>query len=563
MITVNSVYPQPLQGARWPLALAIAVLVFCTTLFYIRNVPLGHPPDEWAHLGYVADVASGHRVIPNYANSVILNSTQKNYLAHPPLYYSLQGGLGRVFSWDVRTDYEKYRAVSAIVVSAGVFLWCLVALQLGFSRVQAAGLTIATLALPMFPYLAGSVNNDNLCYFGVALFFYGFLLLQSSVWRGSYISAAGIVVVLLTKATGGVFLLAFLAAWSLLDWRRTLLLIRERHFIIAALAASIIVAAYFIPTTVIYHTPFPAPGTLYQQFPPPQTPMHFLEYAKSFSREMIERLPIVSSHHSFFPIPETLNSLFYLMLCLPLAAWISFRPFSTHLYKRHLADAFLIALAATILANLWVSWQGYLQTGLHAGIQPRYYNYAIPGLFVFAFSEGIELRRKRYLLFAFACLAILFAAIIPPRAAMSLLRGMESARFERLTAPDSPLTPTSTLRKEAGAMPAAGYVDGVQFKGNEMIVTGWAIDIRSKQPARALWLSVAGHLLGTARPAQKREDVAQSLGSPEALRSGFRITVSNVPAGLSACDIVAEAEQDTGSLATLANPGCHPPSGAE
>lgn len=112
-------------------------------------------------------------------------------------------------------------------------------------------------------------------------------------------------------------------------------------------------------------------------------------------------------------------------------------------------------------------------------------------------------------------------------------------------------------------MPAAGYVDGVQFKGNEMIVTGWAIDIRSKQPARALWLSVAGHLLSTARPAQKREDVAQSLGSPEALRSGFRITVSNVPAGLSACDIVAEAEQDTGSLATLANPGCHPPPGAE
>lgn len=556
VINVTEAPSKTLDGTRWPVALAMALLVFFTTFFYIKNVPLGQPPDEWAHLSYVANVVSGPGLIPNYSDSVILNSGQKNYLVHPPLYYSILGGIGRVLSWDVRADYKRYRSISAFMVSAGVFLWVLVALELGFTAIQAVGLTVVTLAIPMFPYLAGSVNNDNLCYLGVALFFYGFLLLPSSVRRGSYLSAAGVLIVLLTKATGAVFLLTFIAAWSVLDRRSALTLMKEKHFIVAASTVTLVGAAYFIPTTIIHHTPFPATGTLYQQFSPPEAPVRFLQYAGSFSGKMIERLPLVLTAKPIYPIASTLYPLFYLMLCLPLMAWVSVRPFSTQVYKRNLTDAFVIALMITIFANIWVGWHGYLQNGLYAGIQPRYYNYVVPGLFIFSFSEGIEFRRKQYLLLVFVCIAMVFVATIPSRAAMSLLSRPQSERLARLTAPSLPLVPMATLRKVAAPQPAAGYVDRVEVRGETVRVTGWAIDILSKQPARTLWVNLDGHLIGTSHPTEERKDVEQATGSPGALRSGFSITVSNVPAGLTACDVTIEAEQDDGLLATLANPAC-------
>jgi len=535
----------------------MALLVFATTWFYVRNVPLGQPPDEWAHLSYVADITSGGPPIPDYANSPVLNSAQQNYLEHPPLYYTALGAIGKSLSWDPLKDYRHYRVISALMVAFGVYLWVLAAMQLGFSAIQAMGLTGATLAIPMFPYLAGSINNDNLCYLGVALFFHGFLLLPSRTRRGAYICALGLLTTLLTKATGALFLLAFLGIWSCLGLGSVRSLFGEKHVRIAAALVAIACMGYYLPTFAIYHSFFPVPGALYQEHAAPTHTTGFLEYLGEFVIRMFERLPVVLGAQGFRPVPKDLFPLFYLMLGIPLAAWLLFRPFSPPNPRRRMADAFLLALLVTVGAQLWVCWQGYLRTGLYAGLQPRYYGYALPGLFLFTFADGLDTRIKRMLLFIYLAIAIVFIAIIPPRASVEHYVRQRQEVAARLRAPDLTTAPRDTL--ETSTPPAgAGFVDQIHLAGHKAQLTGWAIDAISRQPTRALWVSIRQHLIGTAQPTSERPDVAAAIGSDGALRSGFVITVSNVPEDLSPCDITVRAEQSDGTLATLTYPACIP-----
>ena len=536
----------------------MAALVFFTTCFYVRNVPVGQPPDEWAHLSYIADIVSGGPPIPEYANSVIVVTGQQNYLTHPPLYYTVAGMTGKTLSWDPVRNYQRYRLVSALMVAAGIYLWVLIAAGLGFGTLRSGVLALATLAIPMFPYLAGSINNDDLCYLGVALFFYGFSLLPRSIPRAAYLAGAGLLVVLLTKATGAVFLLAFMGVWGSMGYRDVLALSRARHVRIAAAAVAIVAASYYLPTLLRYHTFFPAPGRLYQEYGPPAHPVGLFRFAHEFAIRMIGHLPfVILTTQSLFPIPTRLFPLFYLMLGLPLLAWLSFRPFSPPSPQRRLADAFLLALLLTVGVHLVVCWHGYLRTGLYSGLQPRYYIYALPGLFLFAFHDGMDTRRKRAAFLLFSLLAVFFAAIVPPRAAVALYTQQRTQETTHLVVPDRPLAPSNSL--PAAAASQAGYVDRIDLHADPAQLSGWAIDVASRRPARALWVSLAGQLIGTAQPMLERPDVVKAVGSGDALHSGFVVTLSHVPAGLSACDVSVQAEQADGTLALLKNPACRSP----
>src|SRR5690348_17283875 len=89
----------------WPVALIVAAMLLASSWFYVHAVPVGDPPDEWAHLGYVADIAVKHHLIPDYRHSAVLNSPAPNYLQHPPLYYTIEGSFGRLFHWDPKKAF--------------------------------------------------------------------------------------------------------------------------------------------------------------------------------------------------------------------------------------------------------------------------------------------------------------------------------------------------------------------------------------------------------------------------------------------------------------------------
>lgn len=541
----------------WPLALILALLVFFSAWVYVKQVPLGQPPDEWAHLSYIHDVTTGGPLIPEYSNSTILNSGHQNYLNHPPMYYSLMGIPGRVFHWDATKSYWRYRTVSALMVACGIFLWVLTALQWGFGPMRTVGIVLAVLAIPMFPYLAGSINNDNLCYLGVAAFFYGTSVISTHSRRGVVLCAAGLTVTFLTKATGSLFLVAFIFSLALLNGRTSAAVSKRKSVRVAAAVVICICAFYYVPTLLAYHTLFPAPGILYQGYPTPAHPISFFAFTKVFSSQMLSALPIVlAGEGSSEPISSRLLPLFYLMLASSALAWISCRPFSPPSTARRLSDAFFLAVAVTVAVHLFVSWHGYQRHGLFTGMQPRYYSYLLPGIFFFFFMDTVELRRKSVLFFTFSLCAVIIAANVPARASVEHYIQYRAAQVSRLTMSSDANQPSMTLPVKTQKQPA-GYIESVRIVGDQAILSGWAVDAIDKEPPRALWVSINGHLLGTVQPSMTRSDVADALGSLNAAMSGFLITVSGVPDDISPCKVSIDAEQNNGSLIPLINAACH------
>jgi len=538
------------------MALAMALLVFSSTWFYVRAIPLGEPPDEIAHLSYINDIAANGHWIPDYKSSTIIGSQQKNYLTHPPLYYSLLGALGKIFSWDSLKEYKHYRAASALFVALGIFFWVLAARNFGFNLIRTLPLVAAALAIPMFPYLAGSINNDNLCYLGIAVSFYGFSLLEFSLGKAAIYAATGFLITALTKATGTLFLVAFLGAWALMNRQTALSLVKSRLAYRAYLPAVAVCAAYYLYIIATYHTPFPKPGRIYAESTLGPNHMSLLQFVATFGKLFWERLPVVlTGQKSFDPLSSHLHLIFYFMICAPIVAWIFNRPFSEKGSGRKGADAFFIALLITVAGNFWVCWTGYLDSGVVGGIQPRYYSFLIPGIFFFSFGDGTTSPLKQWTFAAFSLATVVLIPNIAPRAA---IQHHVYQRFERapsMQAPDGTMPPSDTLAVVTPTTTTAGYFRIIDSNQGP-VITGWSIDLQSARPSRAVWVSVKGKLVGTAPPGVERPDVAAALNDSDALYSGFVIRIRKSQEGIPPCDITLKGEQFNGTLADLINTSC-------
>jgi hypothetical protein len=76
----------------------------------------------------------------------------------------------------------------------------------------------------------------------------------------------------------------------------------------------------------------------------------------------------------------------------------------------------------------------------------------------------------------------------------------------------------------------AGYVDVVHFAEEFAFLSGWAVDLRTRQPALRVLAMVNGKGSGVAKPEIARPDVVAALQMPEAETSGYLMAV-RLPAG--------------------------------
>src|SRR5690606_23832495 len=168
------------------------------------------PPDERAHATYVNEVARDGRLVPDYEHSRILPSRiRKNYLSHPPLYYTTLGLMGRTLDWDAVDAYRGYRMLSATMVALGMFFWMLAGRGLSVPPTWLLAAAAATNAIPMFPFLAGSMNNDNMAYLGVAMAFFGLVWLRRLLALGLYFGTLGLLVGFLYQTATALVAMAF------------------------------------------------------------------------------------------------------------------------------------------------------------------------------------------------------------------------------------------------------------------------------------------------------------------------------------------------------------------
>lgn len=542
------------SGGRWPAwwVLLPALFILMQAWALLQATPSGIPPDELAHLSYVRDAAQSG--LPDYAHGRIRDSAQPNYLTHPPLYYTLLGAVAAVAGLDPFSAHVPLRAVSAAFTACAFALWLLLARELGLGRSLPWLLALATAAVPMYGFLAGSVNNDSLAAVGPPLFLLGAAreFASGRPGRGARMAmAAGLVVTLLTKATVAAFLVMFVAAALAPFWRQWPALLRRNAACVAWLAAAAaLCAAWYAYAWSVHGAFLPAPGTLYTDAAPPDDPMVPARFMQRYAWIMFDRLPLVMSHAPFTPSSPFGERALQLMFVLPLLAWVAARPRAA---RRGVApavaratDAFGLAILGMVLVHWYVAYAGYRTTGLLAGLQPRYFLFLLPGLWIPGFLLETRPRRRQLLAVAFTATAIVAFWASMPRMLLDQAEAVDKAQEAAAPAPPPP-PPPAVLQ---GSLDEAGITGGLAR------LRGWVFDARCMCDVGALVLMAGAQELGRFDTGVPRPDVAAAMGSADADDAGFEIEAGGMPAGTTVCDLALVVEASDGERLTLSPAGC-------
>ena len=544
------------------LALLMVLFLGLQALTSMLNVPLGSPPDELAHLSYVGNTILSPVALPDYANGTIIGDAKtSNYLAHPPLYYSVMGVIGKVLDLSPYRDYLTFRGFSLLMVIAGLVFVVLTANELRIKPETTALTLFACAGIPMFGYLAGSVSNDNLLYLGVSMCLYGVAKVQNQTRKSSgiapWIAVIGLIFVCLTKATATAFMVFFFGWWGLLQIRQLKPLELVRQWWAKALVVLVVVGGYYAITRWNTGKIFPVPRLLYV---PTEVlnPIGFLPYLDAYISTMLERLPLVFSHLGIDPFIPLLKPAFFAFVSLPIVGWLIVR-FSAPLVDtqsphRAWLDAMLLAALTTVVLHIAFGYKYYLVNGHLGGFQPRYYAYLLPALWLpfFALSRPGWLRSLVVTTFAIMALGAFWGS-----SPFFLSKQGETIEAKRQTKtyPASSTNPT-TMIEVSMAGTATGLLDSFELKNGNLFVRGWAFDQAQGLPIARVWVVSKQKFVASSKIHIQRPDVAQAFGNQAANLSGFHFVVTRVPAAAQACDFDIQAEYVDGTLATIPNPAC-------
>jgi Predicted membrane protein (DUF2142) len=548
--------------AGMPLALFMLVFVVLQGVVMASHTPLSYPPDEIPHLSYIHDSIRSPTVMPNYRDGKIMGFTQPNYLAHPPLYYSGLGAVGKVFALHPKADYLIYRLIGVGLVGLGLAFVVLTARELRLTQNTTALMLFACASVPMFSYIAGSVSNDTLLYTGMTLSFYGMARFANPVRHGpdplsAVLLLTGLLIVFLTKATGVVFIILMLGGWGLRNLRRLQPTILLQNFWPHAVVFAVIVGGYYAYTWLHHGAFFPTPGRLYGATPPAE-PLDLMGYTREFVGTMWRRLHGIMSHLSVTPIADRWQPVFYIMVCLPVVGWLVVR-FSTPLLTANRMavryfDAVALATLGTVLVHLVFGYRAYLGNGVLSGLQPRYYMYLLPLLWFpfFVLCQPGWFKQAVTTVFAASALVVFWTSspqvlLKQHLALQELPRNLAYADRTRLQNTPIRLPLRSTLE---------GNVETLTLTNGELRAKGWAFDTRLGDKVQRIWVMARDEFVSSVPVLIRREDVAAALGTPNALSTGFAFTARHLPTSLQTCDIRLLAEFRDGSVGPLKNDLC-------
>ncbi len=381
------------------------VLVYTAALLLVgiqgwksmETVPYGVPPDEKAHVSYLIHLDETGRVFPDYRSRYLYSERgakldHRNDLAHPPFYYHLLKPFVPHGPRLIVSRFHDLRLVNLALSLCGLalFFWvgCREPLPLAFHVYYAAALS----AVPMIPYLAGSVNNDNLVLLAGGLAVLGAILFLQPKARpaGLVLLGAGLCLAMLVKATAGLQVL-FLAGLVLaLRVRRDRSLTAFRGFQLPVFAGLCLVPlAYYLRAYALYRTFLPQFGDVWYEVPKNLVVLSFFPYLRRFFRVLYLSWTGVLSHESVFH--ESFITALPLVLPLVLAVWAFFLrekkeegPFFT---VHRLA---LVGLALMMVFHFTRVYRYHLVSGYTGGMQARYYFPLIPCALMLSFRPFVH-----------------------------------------------------------------------------------------------------------------------------------------------------------------------------
>jgi hypothetical protein len=536
----------------------MSVFLLLYALAVADKVSIGHPPDEIAHLSYVQDASQGWPV-PDYREGTIRDTREPNYLLHPPAYYSLLGTMVRLTGIEVFPEYKTLRFASALIFALGFFFLLSSANLLGAPPGLMAAMTLASCAVPMVPYLVGSVNNDSLSFTAFNLFFYGFvrteLIDEDLSWPGGLALSIGLILSPLTKLTGATYIVLFLLAYIALNRTRMMPLLKDKRYLGIALAVFSTAGLYYLVTKLWFGTISPSPGPLYTPIAPDQS-LSFWDYSRQFVRIMTERLPAIMSSASFHPIGGEMKVWFYAMLIIsPCIAFVVrfFKPLrSADLSPRWVAtlDALAIALFFMLIVHVLRGWEAYQVLGrLTSGWQPRYYLFLLPllfGVFLLVRPRSVLVTLVSYVLVALA-LSNYWSGV--PKMFAHLDRAYGSGQTINVQMASN--QGANRVDYLLSQQPVLVKFDEVEFSDLRLTLRGWGVDDNSKRPIDRLLVIKRNFLVLEIPVWAPRADVARSV-SERSYFSGFGVS-KTVTTEYLICNAGFYAEYQ-GRLHAISNP---------
>lgn len=550
--------------ASMPVVVFMLVFLVLQSVVMAYNTPLSYPPDEIPHLSYVRDSIQSRTALPDYAHGKILGFGQANYLAHPPLYYSALGAVGKAFDLQPKAHYRIFRVISLSFVAIGLMFMALTAREFGMSQGETVLTLFACAGVPMFAYLAGSVTNDTLLYTGMAMAFYGLARALNPAHAGrhtgSYLALLiGLIITFLTKATGLAYLVFYGAALAILNLRQLqpAQLLRQTWRYGSVFA--VVVGGYYLAIRWTHGSFFPKPSDLYALVPP-SSPLDFVGYSQEYLNTMWRRLPGILSHLSVSPLADRWVPVFYAMVCLPVVGWLVVR-FSTPLLSTNRAairffDAMALAALATVALHVVFGYRAYLGNGMLSGLQPRYYAYLLPVIWFpfFALCQPGWFKQTVCTLFAASALIVFWASA--PFVQLKQQQALQDLP-QNLA-----YTDRSALQRTPLQMPmretVTGHLDTLTLNNGELRGKGWAFDTQRGDSVQRLWVLANDQFIASLPVQVQRDDVATALGTDKALHAGFAFTARHLPPTWAICDIRLIAEFRDGSFGQLRTDGCPP-----
>ncbi len=414
--------------------LAFAWLLGKATLFRER-VPAGVPPDERAHVSFVAYVGETGRLLPRYEEMKLLDDAGRfgplsSYLPHPSPYYAALDGLVRLGGGDGSASFDAFtrrlRRASAALFAAAATLF----LYLGWRRAAPLAKHVvyaaAVATVPPLAFVGAAVNNDVLGFLsgGIALLGLARWLAGRADALTATLVGAGVSLALLSKLTASLLVtLAVLGA--LVVTRRFESSAAKRRFALTALPWLVLPALHFAPVLLRYGTPIPSLDVIHPAAVvraafvagPPADPMTLFRWGVMIARIFAATwFSIVG--HVWIPVgpPVTLAGP---VLLLAVAAVGLVAPgrgdVRDERVDRKLARIGAGAFALTLLLNLVWAYAGYAEAGRVGGINARYYLPILPCLALAATTGFRRLAARPWLGALLAALLVLADASVTMR----------------------------------------------------------------------------------------------------------------------------------------------------
>ena len=378
-------------------------------LYYVLKqvyfaVWVGGFPDQVAHLTYLSYLSEHPTLFPDFRNipyGTVLKTVDGisymqyspgtiNTLVHPPLYYlilSLFAGIRHLEDGVFALDIMRLRFLNIALSTATVTL----AFRLGYTRLDKgrplvhALYAMAIATLPMLAYVGASVNNDNLAYFALVIFFTGLLRYSEGKedLKTYLLVGIGFLLGSFSKLTTALLFLIMLGVVFVMSVIRTksLKLIRNKYFLVTLPCyALFLVYELHVKRTCgawqpslldlnaeYYYT------TIFYVPPAEREPMTFLKYVRLFAEGIGYSWSSLYCHN--VEVTRIMKNLAWgIIYWIPVAAGVFAAGRS--LVRRdgdRLALPVALGFLGTLGYHFYSNWKGYPVSGYLGALQARYY----------------------------------------------------------------------------------------------------------------------------------------------------------------------------------------------